>query len=466
MAGRIEEILQSIEKGTIAPCYLLYGEERFLIAGSLRMLLDALFPRGTDDLNCFRMDGERVDVETIREAILTPPLIAGRKAVVVKDTDLLASRREPPPLPENFSNILRDDPAAAARSFTSRVSALEWSLNDLEEDGWRKISGDEWDRFFAGTDVAEPADVVPALLEQCRLDGLSQRSVTGGDVDRLAAVLETGLPPQMTLILTARTVDKRKKFYKLIAGKGEVLQFTAETNESLRTSRLLEQAKQYLGERGVGADRQALTLLLDRAGSDYGDIIAAIDKILLYLGEGASRINSSDVEEMTARTRDEPLFELTNAVAVKNLERGLLALARLMERDVHPLAMLALIAREVRFLMQAKLLISAGRIPAGASSLSYPQFQKKVPPLLRDLSGGSKQGAEFLPDRHPYVIYNTVRHAEHFSWNELARFMDRLVETDVALKSSGGDPKLLMERLLVESCKEGEFIKRSGGSDS
>ncbi|HET56990.1 MAG TPA: hypothetical protein ENN35_00935, partial [Deltaproteobacteria bacterium] len=400
MAGRIEEILQSIEKGTIAPCYLIYGDERFLVADSLRMLLDALFPGGADDLNCFRMDGERVDVETIREAVLTSPLIAGRKAVVVKDTDLLASRREPPPLPENFSNILRDDPTTAARSFTSRVGALEWSLKDLEGDGWRKIPGDEWDRFFTGTDVADPPDVVPVLLEQCRLDGLSERSATGGNVERLASVLETGLPPQVTLIFTARAVDKRKKLYKIIAEKGKVLQFAAETNESLRASKLLEQAKHCLAERGVEADRQTLKLLLDRAGNDAGDVVAAIDKILLYLGEGASRIDSSDVEKVTARTRDEPLFELTNAVAVKDLERGLLALARLMERDVHPLAMLALIAREVRFLMQVKLLISAGRIPADVSSLSYRQFQEKVPPLLRGLSGGSKQGAEFLPDRH------------------------------------------------------------------
>jgi hypothetical protein len=32
--------------------------------------------------------------------------------------------------------------------------------------------------------------------------------------------------------------------------------------------------------------------------------------------------------------------------------------------------------------------------------------------------------------------------------------MDALFETDIALKSSGGDPRILLEKLVVEMCGE------------
>jgi hypothetical protein len=45
--------------------------------------------------------------------------------------------------------------------------------------------------------------------------------------------------------------------------------------------------------------------------------------------------------------------------------------------------------------------------------------------------------------------------AEKLSGPRLRPAMDALLRTDIALKSSGGDQRILLERLVVEMCPEG-----------
>jgi DNA polymerase III delta subunit len=44
--------------------------------------------------------------------------------------------------------------------------------------------------------------------------------------------------------------------------------------------------------------------------------------------------------------------------------------------------------------------------------------------------------------------------AEKLPARRLGPAMDALFETDIALKSSGGDPRILLEKLVVEMCEE------------
>jgi DNA polymerase III subunit delta len=50
--------------------------------------------------------------------------------------------------------------------------------------------------------------------------------------------------------------------------------------------------------------------------------------------------------------------------------------------------------------------------------------------------------------------------AEKLSGPRLRPAMDALFRTDIALKSSGGDPRILLERLVVEMCPEGRRFTR------
>jgi len=56
----------------------------------------------------------------------------------------------------------------------------------------------------------------------------------------------------------------------------------------------------------------------------------------------------------------------------------------------------------------------------------------------------------------PVMVMGQLRiAAERLPASRLNAGMDAVLRTDVALKSSGGDPRILLERLVVELCEEG-----------
>ncbi|MDD5343511.1 MAG: hypothetical protein PHW12_03715, partial [Smithella sp.] len=80
----MEKIFANLKKGIIAPCYLLYGEEEYLINENLNKILDIILPDGSRDFSLFYLDGENTDMDSLMENILTPSLLGDRKVVVVQ----------------------------------------------------------------------------------------------------------------------------------------------------------------------------------------------------------------------------------------------------------------------------------------------------------------------------------------------------------------------------------------------
>jgi DNA polymerase III delta subunit len=73
--------------------------------------------------------------------------------------------------------------------------------------------------------------------------------------------------------------------------------------------------------------------------------------------------------------------------------------------------------------------------------MTYPQFQQYV----------LKDGAPRLT-RNPYADYMCFQRAARFSLSELSAYMDGLFEADLRLKSSGSQPRLVIEKLICGMC--------------
>jgi DNA polymerase-3 subunit delta len=88
-----EKVLIDLKKGNAAsPCYLLYGQEDYLIKEALNKIIEGALPANDRDLNLFFMDGENEDIDALCDTILTPPLIPGKIVVVLRNTLLFQSR--------------------------------------------------------------------------------------------------------------------------------------------------------------------------------------------------------------------------------------------------------------------------------------------------------------------------------------------------------------------------------------
>jgi DNA polymerase III delta subunit len=102
---------------------------------------------------------------------------------------------------------------------------------------------------------------------------------------------------------------------------------------------------------------------------------------------------------------------------------------------------LGTIAAEVRRLLLARQLLENELRDCWRRGMSYGQFQQGV----------LKQSVPMLT-RNPYADYMLFQRADKFSISALRRYMAEIWETDYRLKSSGRNPRLVMEGLVLNMC--------------
>jgi len=86
MASPAERLLyKAIKERSFAPVYYLYGDEEFLKDGAVRQLVDAAVDPATRDFNLELRRGGDLDAETLDALLNTPPMMADRRVLVVRD---------------------------------------------------------------------------------------------------------------------------------------------------------------------------------------------------------------------------------------------------------------------------------------------------------------------------------------------------------------------------------------------
>ncbi len=443
------KVLADIKKGRIAPCYLLYGDEEYLISETLKEMIGLILPDGDRDLNLVYMDGDREDVDRLREALLTPPLIPGKKIIVLRDTRLLYSRQSLPDLVKKIRENLDHDPLRACRDFMIFLRMAGWKLDDFTDENWKAIGEDQWGRITGGDEPGERDKWLPKIVDICVREGLADRELLDGE-EEISKILSSEIPEGHCLIITAGAVDKRKRLFKVMAERGVVLNFNRSRVEEKQKGQMLEAAGDVLRKKGKSIDPEAMIALGRKTGFDLRKSMAELEKLIAYTGE-RQRIGETDVEDIVGKTKEDSIFELTASLAGKNPGKTLLTMKDLLDQGVHTLVILAMIIREMRFLLHAKLLIATGRFNLFDPRMDFSRFQKTTLPILKEWSSESGNRLE-LARQHPYVIYNAFKFSGRFSRDELVRNLESLLDVDLALKTKGQDPRLLMERLIISLC--------------
>ncbi|MFA4916301.1 MAG: DNA polymerase III subunit delta [Syntrophales bacterium] len=445
-------VIGNLREGKTAPCYLLYGEEEYLVKDALGKITDLILPADDRTLNLFYINGEDEDIDKLCGSLLTSPLIPGKKVVVVLNTRIFYSKKTLSDLVQKISDHHKSSPAKAAVYFMTFLRIAGWSLDDLRDDGWKKITDEEWQRTVEKDDGKNREKWLPGIMDFCvshELDAERYRDNT----DRLEDLLRRGLPEGHHLIMTAEAVDKRKKLFKAISEKGEILYFPRIKGETKQKSMLMDTAKDLLVQGGKKLTPGAWAAIGKKTGFSLRDSVAAIEKLIIYAGEKTT-IEDMDVEDVVGKTREGTVFDLTEALVAKDREKALLTLKELFDQDVHHLMILAMVIREIRLLLQAKIFVNSGKLSLFNPAMGYSQFQGAVYPLIKELTGysGGKGGREGLTVQHPYVIYNALRNSARFSLNDLVSYLEDLVDIDLALKSTIKNPRFLLEKFFIKVC--------------
>jgi DNA polymerase-3 subunit delta len=217
------------------------------------------------------------------------------------------------------------------------------------------------------------------------------------NTDILDAYVKTPVP-ETTLVFVATDVDRTRRLYKTLLKQATIVECWGlkgardggDLRQAARQAEML--VRQAVAQTGQAIDPGAVRLIAARAGTDIARLRGDIDRLLLY-STGNSRISLDDVHQVVSGETAQDDWAVTTAI-----QRGDSAEA----------------------LKQIALSMDSGGVPY--------KILGQLGWFVREKLSGTD------PRRVPAAV-------------------EALFRTDLDLKSSGGDPRVLLERLVVELCR-------------
>jgi DNA polymerase-3 subunit delta len=440
MRRELKTILADIKAQRGPQILLVFGDD-LQVAESCRNIVDQLVPADLRGFNYERFDGRTATWEQIEASLRTPPFLPGTKLLWVDSAPYFYARDQKGELGEKVLELWRENKREDAAKLLLDLLVLEaWT-----EDQWNAVDGVSMRALLdllgvASAEDREDAEALVAFCKERQFDFGGRKG--GAHTERLASLLDQGLPEWVFLLLTAVQVDRRTRLFKRLDEFGAVLYLGVDRDRSGRISResLIEFVGERLRQTGKTLEPRARETLIARAGDDLRCFQQEIEKLLLFVGE-RPKIHAEDVLLMVSDRGEGWIFDLTRALGDRDAAASLTQLGRLIAQGEHPLKILGTVAAEARRLLSARQLLAGALAKVWRRGMTYTQFQQFV----------QKQDAPLL-GRNPYADYVCLQRAERFSLAELKSFMESLFDADLRLKSSGSQPRIVLEKLFLEMC--------------
>ena len=270
------------------------------------------------------------------------------------------------------------------------------------------------------------------------------------------------LPKLSVLILACRhKVDARSRIVKEISRLGQYVEFSI-NDRPTQNDPLFQQVVERLSQAGKQISFSTYNMIRQRVGQDAHQVFQELEKVIAYIGE-KKRIEEKDIRGLIAETINESIFALTDAVGRKNISQSLLSLHRLIRSGEAPIKVNALIARQVRLLLQARLLVEERLLQEDAGRSNYKIFNQRVfQPLAEKARHRLPNNAQLnLLKQNPYAAYKVVQALRFFDQTELENALAIVLQTDIDLKSSSLPAEQILEELVCDLCRRPSTRHRS-----
>ena len=464
-----------------APVYLIFGNE-MLVGKAFNQVLDCLMPEEQRNFGYEPLDGTVATAADVVERVTTYGLTPELKLVAWRDARLFRPASDKKQLIDASRNAFgAQENRKAANYFLRFLSAAKLNFEDIGQA--ERAAGQ-----IQGLSGGREEDWVDDLISYCQERNL-RPTAAEGQAELVKRVLEKGLPKRHTLIITTESVDRRQGLYKIISEQGIVIDCSVpkgnrRADRQAQEKVLADTMQAVLKPYHKTMDRNAFKTLCEQTGFDLRTFTNNLEILVQYVGS-RSEINAADVKGVLQRTKQDPIYELTNAVSDRDLDRSLFYLATLLDAHAHPLQVLAALTNQFRRLLLAADFIESDFGRVWFEECSYNQFKSQVIPAMLDYdkllleeldkweqdlnsdsypatgkssrskNSSSKKTADLLVARNPnnaYPLYLLMRKLGRFTIEDLLKAMEELLDSDRHLKSSPQEPKLVLEKLIVRLC--------------
>ncbi|MFP5213879.1 MAG: DNA polymerase III subunit delta [Acidobacteriota bacterium] len=228
--------------------------------------------------------------------------------------------------------------------------------------------------------------------------------------------------PSSCLVMTASQKKGLEKIIADVEHVGKVVLFTSPGERE--APRWVQERAPLHGKRIAPG---AAAILVDLVGNDLYRLERELEKLAAYTGD-RERIEADDVRQLVSGQKSHTVFELVRLIGLKEPAQAVSILRSLLVAGDEPLRILAMLARQVRMIWQVKDGLDRG--------MSLADIGKRM-------------------NLQSFILKNYTQQAAGFSQAELRRMHEAIRKTDLALKSTGPAPGLVLEGLVLDLCHHG-----------
>ncbi|HEY8346599.1 MAG TPA: DNA polymerase III subunit delta [Symbiobacteriaceae bacterium] len=232
----------------------------------------------------------------------------------------------------------------------------------------------------------------------------------------LLAYLKHPVPFTCLVFLAGDSVDHRRKAVRAVAEAGAVVE--CRPLQEREAIPWVEHRALIYGKR---MDQEAARMLVERMGNDLQRLDNELQKLALYVGD-VPAITARDVEAVVGGITETQIYQLTDAVVLKQRPQALLLLEQILRQVDHPLQVVAALANRFRQLLTVRALVDRG------------VSRKEGPALAR---------------MKPFAYEKAVDCVRRYPREALVAALEKVLAADLAIKS-GADPTVTVETLVVE----------------
>ena len=282
------------------------------------------------------------------------------------------------------------------------------------------------EKSFSLQNLSEAVNALPVMSERSmvRVDDLDLSGLNEESREGLASLL-SDLPEYVCLVfyydVREYKLDKRqKKLCAAVTAACTELNFPRQSQASLT-----EWCIRHFRSAGKRISSDLCAYLIFAAGGTMSALGPEIEKISAYAA--GDEITKSDIDTVTIPVLEAQVFDITDAMSVKDFSGALQKLRTIFQLQQEPIPVLGAIAANLRRLYAAKVLSEAGK---------------------------SSEALQSLCGIGDYPARKTMSAARGFSiqWCEQAVIL--CAETDYQMKTSYDDPKQLLELLILKLSEE------------
>lgn len=174
--------------------------------------------------------------------------------------------------------------------------------------------------------------------------------------------------------------------------------------------------------------QEALFYLQSIVGSDLGRLFNEVEKIDIYTKD-QKIIEKEDVMITIGGSEAVNIFKVLDSLGDKDIKNAINGLVKLNQGNLHPLSIFAMIYRQIKLILQTKLLLAKG--------YNFKEVEKKL--------------------KLPYfVAEKMIRQSKKYTFKEIDKSYELLNTADLELKDSKKEPKIVLEELVMNIINQGK----------